>query len=78
MNVWLGQNVLSTLRNRGCQLLRGFVCTKSYVNAFGTIQSVRIIVGVRISGVSARRGSTVVTVHRSSYRPSDVAVALLL
>ena len=61
MNVWLGQNVLSALRNRGCLHFSGFIYTNLYVNTFRTMQSVRIIVDVRISGVSARRGSTVYT-----------------
>ena len=67
MNVRLGQNVLSTLRNRGCPHFRGFVCTKLYVNTFGTMQSVCIIVDVHISGVSARQGSTVDTARPLSH-----------
>ena len=44
----------------GCPHFRGSNCTQVYVNAFGTMHSVCIIVNVCISGVSGRRGRTVV------------------
>ena len=63
--------VSTPTRIGGCPHFRGFDCTQVYVNAFGTMRSVRIIVDVRISGGSGRRGSTVVI---SSY---EVAPTLL-
>ena len=46
-------------RVAGCPLFRGFQCVDVYGETIGTFRIVRYVVGVNCSGVSVKRGSTV-------------------
>ena len=62
----LGPYLLSVLRNSGVSAFQGLLTYVIYVDTFGTACNVRIKVDVRISGVSARRGSTVFAIAFSA------------
>ena len=59
--ILLGPYLLSALRISGVSAFQGLLTYVIYVDTFGTARNVRIKVDVCISGLSARRGSTVCT-----------------
>ena len=57
--VQLGPRKLPVIRSSGVSLFRGCLSIEVSGRAVGTFRIVRYIVGVRYSGVSVKRGSTV-------------------
>ena len=57
--VQLGPRKLSVIRSSGASLFRGCLIIEVNGRTVGTFRIVRYIVGVRFSGVSVERGSTV-------------------